>query len=227
MASYVPQTAITYCGSILKGMPFSTDIGVKVADSITQMLWMAAPWRWTLGSIDPAITVVASTSDYTFTKPSDFLYLVRPYIWNGKQANALTVESYLAVTQGNLGLPARIAHIPGSPDKLRLFPTPGGDNTTRTLISLYKKNYTPITSLNISTAGALNIPDEWAHVFEAGCLWLAMVYGDDDRAGTCQTFGDGKRQYTGQHGTFQALLQEMRESEKSFLQEPVGEQIRG
>jgi hypothetical protein len=224
MAIYVPSTATTFAKVLVKSMTLD-DVRVAVCDSVVKIMWMAAPWRWTLGDL-PVVTPVANTQDYTFTKPADFLFIERSYIWDGKQINDLSVEGLLPTDATAVGPTKKICYLNDGADKLRLYPTPGTFVGTRRLITQYKKTYTPITSGNIGSAGALIFPDEWTWVFEEGVLWKAYSYADDARAGSAQVV-DGKIQYTGQCGIFFAGLEEMRRAEKPHLIYPGVPQMRG
>lgn len=222
---YIPSDATDFATTMVKGMPFA-DVRVRVADSVAKMIWMAAPWRWTVGSVDPNITLVNGQSDYAFTKPSDFLYLEKSYLWDSVKYTPLKIESHIPTTSGIAGVPSRIAFI-ATLDKLRVDPAPQLGSGTNVLVNLYKKTYTPITTSNISTAGVLAMPDEWTWVFETGILAAAWEFSDDDRAGTCTTTSDGKFQYTGQWARFWAGIQEMRNCEKLLLQWPGLDQQKG
>lgn len=224
MATYIPQTAIDFVTSMVKGMPFTVDVGTVSADRISKIVWTAAPWSWTLGSLDPAVSIVASTQDYTITKPADFYYLERSYLWDGNKEIDLNIEASLPTLVTTPGIPSRVALIAGVSTKLRFAPIP---TKAYTNVNLYKKTYPAITSLNVATPGALILPDEWAWVYEQGMLWQAYLYADDRRAGEATISNDGKRQYTGQLGMFMAALQEMRESEKALIRSPSGDQQRG
>jgi hypothetical protein len=214
MPTYVPSDATDYCATMVKNMPFM-DVRSRAADTVQKIIWMAAPWRWTLGALDN-ITVTSNTQDYAFTKPADFLWLERSYIWDGSKEIPLRVEAFLPPSPSTKNVPSRIAYVSSSGDKLRLYPSPQV-NANSVLVNLYKKAYTPITETNIGVGGSLIMPDEWTWVFEAGCLWQAYLYADDARAGSAAITNDGKRQYSGQLGVFMSAIQEMREAEKPFL----------
>lgn len=212
--AYTPSSGTDFVTTMIKGMPF-TDVRVRVADAISKIMWQSAPFRWTVGSLDPAITLVSNTSDYTFTKPSDFLHLLTSYIWDGQGETPLDIEASLPTDGGQAGKTSRIAHVVvSSVDKLRLYPNPIVGSGTKKLISMYKKTAPTIDATTILSAGALGIPDEYAWVFEAGCLWLGYLYADDRRAGSAVITSDGRIQYTEQLGTFMSGIEFMKHQEK-------------
>lgn len=225
MASYVPSDATDFATRMVKGMTFS-DVRVRVADAISKTIWMAAPWRWTVGSVDPNVAIVNGTTDYTFTIPTDFLYLVRSYIWDGTTEKPLKIESTIPTASLVEGVPSRITYV-DSLQKVRVDPVPRLSGTTRTLVNLYKKKATAITESNIDSPGVLAMPDEWSWVFEEGVLWKAWEFADDDRAGTSQRSSDGKFTHTGQCARFWAAVDEMRAAEKLLLQWPGIDEIKG
>lgn len=72
-ATYAPAEAFTYAKSYVKNMPLEA-VGPPLLDEVSKIIWMHAPWRWTLGAL-PATTLTSSTQDYTIVAPSDFLFL--------------------------------------------------------------------------------------------------------------------------------------------------------
>ena len=213
--AYAASTATDFAKLMAKSMPVQ-DVRVHICDEIARIMWMAAPWRWTLGSL-ASFVLAPDTQDYTFTKPGDFLYLSRAYIFDGKQNKDLEIVGTLPDAVWTPGMPSKIAYMSSGGDKLRFEPVPSASGASQRVITLYKKTYTPITVANIATAGALLFPDEWASVFEEGVLWKVYQYADDQRAGTAQVSGDGQIQYNGQLGVFMAALQVMKETEKPLL----------
>jgi hypothetical protein len=225
MANYAPRDALTFAKTMVKSMPVDdTTVSYQILDYVSAIMWMAAPWRWTLGTLTQT-PLVAGTVDYTVTIPADFAYLETAYLTDGNTSNSLYIDSYLPAAT-SAGLVTKVAHIPGSPDVLRVHPKPPASYTP-TLVTLYKKLPTKITSSNYATAGTTGLPDQWFWVYQLGVLWLAYHYADDvQRAGLATLNSQGQVQYTGFLGGFQSGLDEMRKSEKLPMT-PAGIKERG
>ena len=216
-STYRPWDSLLYCKRFIKNMPLDRDIGPIALDDINKIMWMAAPWRWTLGGITP-INLVAGTSDYTFSPPNDFLYLYEAFSIDTSAVQTprdLYIEPRIVASGKTIGQQTRIAVITGSPTKLRLTPvptaTPGG--VTLQVQGLYKKIAPVITATNMYTAGTQVFDDEWFWVYNEGVLWKAYQYSDDARAGTITFGNDGKYQFTGQRAAFEAALSQMKDRE--------------
>jgi len=218
-ATKQPADAFVYIKSYLKQMPLE-DIGPELLDEINKIMWMAAPWRWTLGSL-PATTVTSSTQDYTIVTPSDFLFLYDGYIADGdKVYRNLKIEPVLASDVKVVGNVSLISRVSG--DSYRTFPKSGTlpSSPLQQMILRYKKIAPVITNQTQYTAGFLTFDDEWFHVFTAGVLWKAYQWGDDGRAGGVTLGSNGQAQYTGQLGNFKDGLRIMAEREKLPLVQP-------
>ncbi len=229
MALYAPQDAITYAKTMIKSMPIDVTANsgnwqYQTCDYISSLMWLAAPWTWTIGTL-PTVTVIASTIDYTVTPPADFLYLLKAYISEGSLTNELKIVPSLPATVTQIGNPSQVAYLAAT-NNLRISPVPPA-TYSKTLLMLYKKLPTKITVSNFATAGSLNIPDCYYPVFQEGVLWLSYLYADDQRAGTATVNEEGKTQYTQQLGVFMAALAEMRRSEKLLLDYPQVPQLHG
>ncbi len=214
MASTIPAiSAFDFSKRNIKGMPLD-QIQVRLLDNVNKIMWMAAPWRWSVGTLT-AITLVSATSDYTLAPPADFLYLIGAYIADGAGtprhlAVVPTIPANIVVT----GLPQFIAY--QGTNTFRVSPIPGTLITpSKSLVSYYKKQAPVITAQNAQTAGTLLFDDEWFPVYTAGVQWLSYLYGDDARAGSANIDSQGKAQYTGQKAVFESGLQMMR------LREPL------
>jgi hypothetical protein len=221
-STYKPFIAFDRAHDYVKEMPLAK-VKVRIMDQINKMMWLYAPWRWTIGDL-PVTTLAASTSDYNIALPSDFLYADDAfYTDKDNQTHPLLVEPALPADTGAPGLPSRIAitGTAGSTGSVRVVPTPGTsiESPAPVIISLYKKTSPVLTESNIHTAGVLLIPDEWFWVYEEGVMWLAYQWGDDSRAGAAQ-FAGGRTQYSGQYGNFMAALDFMRTKEKLPEAEP-------
>lgn len=213
-ATRKPISAFDSSKELLKKMPLET-VMAEILDDACSELWMAAPWRWTLG-VFANQNLVAAQTDYTIAStPADFLRIERAYITNGQKKIWLTPQSFIADTPAIPGVPSEIAFVSASPNnKFRISPRfetiKSGE--TWTLVVLYKKSAPRITKRNSTTAGVLVMDDEWFHVYRQGVLWKAYVYGDDDRAGNC-TWADGRVTYTGQMALYHAELELMKRAE--------------
>lgn len=202
------------------------DVQVPILNQISTMMWMAAPWRWSIGSL-PVITLASDTQDYNIALPSDFLYATDAYLADGdNQFDTLLVEPALPTTVTMVGRPKRISisGTAGGTGTLRVAAKPGTLNTPPSIISMYKKTAPVLTAETLHTAGVLLFDDEWAWVFEEGVLWQAYQWGDDSRAGTVTVDNQGRVQYNGQRGCFEAALVEMRRREKLPEPDPEAKQ---
>ncbi len=219
MALYSPSDAISYEKIMIKSMPIDT-VGswrYYATDFVASLLWTAAPWKWTIGTLS-TVNVVAATTDYAVTPPSDFLYLNKANLSDGNQTNELRIVSALPATITQVGVPSQVAYLDAT-STIRVSPKPT-TGFSQTLTMLYKKQPPKITSSNYGTAGVQVFPDCYFPVFTAGVQWLAYQYADDNRAGGCTVDQDGKRQFTGQYGVFQGMIAEMRVAEKLTLDFP-------
>jgi len=187
-------------------------IQTRLLDDINKTLWMAAPWRWTVGTLT-AITLLSDTSDYVVAPPADFLYLMSAYIADGSNTPIhLEVVPSIPSSMIVVGIPQFISY--QGTNTFRVTPRPGTlISPTKTIVCYYKKIAPVLTASNIYTAGSLIMDDEHFHVYEAGVLWAAYMYGDDQRAGTANVDGTGKWAFTGQRATFEAAVSEMKSRE--------------
>ena len=214
-AAIRPIDAFDFSKRYIKNMNLET-VQVRILDDVNKIIWMAAPWRWTVSSL-PSITLVANAQDYPISLPNDFLYSLESYITDQSGGNPrdLRIEPYLP-TSGLLGQPSRISFLgnAGTTGTARVFPKFGSlPPNNPIIISTYKKTAPTITPTNMTTAGALVMDDEWFHVYESGVLWLSYLYGDDQRAGSAE-FANGTFKFTGQRALFEANIQMMRDREK-------------
>jgi hypothetical protein len=206
-----PITAVDYCQRLIKSMPID-QISIIAQNKVLRILWMAAPWRWSIGTLT-AIPLVSGTQDYTLAPPTDFLYLLHGIATTGDQQRHLEVLPSLPTDVKQSGQPLFYSYA-GS-NTFRFFPKPiVPTSPTTNVLSWYKKTSPIITNQNQHTAGTLVMDDEWFHVFEAGLLWQFYLYGDDSRAGGAQ-FDGRSIQYTGQRAVFESHIAEMK------LREPL------
>ena len=207
-----PNEAFIYAKSFVKNMTLE-DVNVEILDEINKMIWMAAPWRWTLGSL-PATTLVSNTSDYNITTPLDFLYIFDGYVSDGANVfRNLIFEPTLPSDVVIKGDTSRIAYMGNN--LYRLYPRLGTIPASpgRQMLLRYKKVSPEITNETQFTPGFLEMDDEWFWVFTAGVLWKAYLWADDSRAGSA-TVSDGKVQYSGQLAIFRDGILQMIQREK-------------
>lgn len=218
-ATYAPSTALQFAKSFIKRMPIDTDtsINVQILDYVASLMWMAAPWRWSVGYVG-SVPLTTGVSDYTLTDPADFLYIEGAYVTDGSSENPLSPVSFLPPDSLTYGLPSQIAHV--STNTYRVTPVPASTASTQTMLVYYKKARPIVNSGNYTTTGLLVMDDEWFPVYQNGVLWLAYQYADDARAGSATVDQDGKTQYSGQLGTFWAGVSVMRRAENTIWRYP-------
>lgn len=219
-STYKPIDAIDSAKAMIKGMPIER-VQIRVLNDVCSMLWLAAPWRWTVGALED-IELESAEQDYSITMPSDFLYLQSSYISDnaGNIPRILNIEPYI-VPAGKVGTPTRIALISTEEEddvitgNFRIAPVPGNIPTGWTVNSLYKKTAPVLKNSNINNAGLLVFDDEWFYVFVSGVLYYAYLFGDDQRAGGAQIDpSSGKVTFSGQRGVFEANILQMKQREK-------------
>jgi hypothetical protein len=220
MATKRAIEALQYAEKYIKNMPLYR-VQVELLDDVSQNLWYAAPWRWTLGTL-PSATLINNTQNYAVTLPSDFEYGYEArLVLVDKPPRTLEIVGYLPNSNATTGMPSEIA-ITGSgvSGNYSFNPTPSGYATFPSVVGFYKKIAPTINETTIYTAGGLNIPDQWFNVYKTGVLAWAYRYADDARAGNV-TFSSGQTQYSGVRAEYEAMVQEMREREKLPIQEVV------
>jgi hypothetical protein len=190
----------------------SSYVKYQILDLAIKWVWMAAPWRWTVGEI-ANIPLLDNTSDYNVgSTPADFLKLQAAYWSDGQTRKPLEVVDSLPSSGIIAGPMQYITWVPGSPNKVRLGPKPGTNNTGKnTLVLIYKKSAPTITSSNFGTAGAWVIDDDWYPVLFTFVLAYAYTVCHDPRAGQAQwDEATRKYKYTGLFGQGEAMLENMR-----------------
>lgn len=221
-STYKPSDAIVYAKQFIKSMPIDTAASSAVAyqltDYVSSLLWTAAPWSWTIGTMN-TVALTANVTDYVVSSPpADLLYINKANVSDGSLTNELKIVSALPASITQIGVPSQVAWLTAS-SSVRISPKPP-TSYSQTLTMLYKKQPVKITVSNYGTAGSLVFPDCYFPVYQEGVLWQSYLYSDDPRAGGVTVDGEGKRQYTGQLGVFQAMIAEMRQSEKMLLDYP-------
>jgi hypothetical protein len=219
MAVYKPITAFQNAKAFIKKMPLE-EVQLQIVNNVLRMIWMAAPWRWTIGAL-PDITIASSTQDYSIALPSDYLYPLTSSIISSDDRSPRYLHIEPQLNPGGLvGSPSRVAFLgaAGTTGTARLLPKPGTVPSPAPLIlTQYKKKAPLLTKPDLYVAGALVMDDEWVYVFESGVLWLAYQYADDARGGTTNYDSRGQYAYTGQRAIFETNLVQMKEREKFLI----------
>lgn len=179
-STYTPTNALAFAKLFVKNSPIdNATIGPQICDAANRMLWMAAPWSWTLGVFTPT-TIVAATQAYTLTDPNDFLR----FEWAGRSTandrmEDLEIVSMVPTDTSYKQVPKKIAFTSVSSGiNYRVWPTPAAADGR--IFIIYKKVATKIVTAGMSSV--LTFPDEFFHVFENAVLWKAMIYTQDPRA---------------------------------------------
>lgn len=203
-----PIDAFDYVNAFVK-FPNLEAARPGILDDSAKFFWMAAPWRWSVGYL-LALTVTASTSDYTLTDPADFLY-IQPgsvYLSEGGSdvGRYIEVVSQIHSTVKVIGgQPSLISH--PAANTYRIFPKPGTTVTSGTqIIGMYKKTCPVVSESSQYTVGTQVFDDEWFWVYRSIVLYFAYLYTDDQRAGGAQVDARGNATFSGQRGIVEGNL---------------------
>lgn len=216
---YTPDQAYDAAKLFIAGMPLQ-DVRLRILDDACAYVWMAAPWRWTLGSL-VNIPLTSSTVDYSYTSivpgglPADFLYVHQAWLSTAERTEELNVEPCLPsvpVQQG--GDPTSVCLVDGT-STFRVYPGVGTLATAPTLLQTYKKVPPRVgDDTAASSSSTLVMPDAWFHVYVQAVRYFAYVYAARDDAGQVEVTDTGQYKATGQFGILQTLLTDMRKKEK-------------
>lgn len=215
-ATFAPNAAFNYALQMIKSMPLDR-VETSILQDASSLIWMAAPWRWTIGIAAP-VAVSAGANTVTIAVPSDFLRLERVLVTNGNSARFVKI---VGEVQGSTILSdwpkfVAVTGTPGGAGALNfdtLFPS---SETGWQVWFWYKKMAPVITSGNQGTGGVLVMDDEWFWVYNETVLYYAYKYADDPRAGTSEAAisdGGAGLKYSGQIGRIMTAIEEMRRSE--------------
>lgn len=209
-----PYEAISLLKPFIKQMESIEDVASPMLDNALKEFWMEAPWRWTLAALESA-TVSSNTQDINLVSSyTDLLYLVDAYITDGTgPTRQLEVVPTLPTDTNLKGQPSKVAFITGTPQKLRLHPTPPGLLNTTKIISMYKKVCPSLTRGTMYNPGQQVFDDEWFHVYCDLVLYHMYKFADDQRAGGVTMTANGP-QYTGQLALYKTKIWEMKQKEK-------------
>lgn len=211
-----PVEAIEHAKTFIKNMPIEK-AQVEILNQIKDMMWMASPWRWTVGVLEP-FKLVANTSDYAITMPSDFMYAIHAFVADGSTApRTLEVVPQLPSDVKLVGQPNFMAYEGlnlGGKGIFRVSPKPGTTIIADQYVTAYyKKESDIIDAKTMHDTGYLGFDDEWFWVYCHGVLWLCYMWGDDRRAGDT-TYREGQAQFSGQLALFMSGIGQMQMREK-------------
>lgn len=211
-----PQDALSYAKRYVGRLPVDdAEIKYRLLDDAHKKLWMAAPWRWTVGYLD-VVTIQNDQQDYAVTPVGDFVHLLHSIFTNGQEKRDLAVSAALPAADKLKGRPSQVSF---SSNVLRFLPVPTGYPVANlpVVITAYKKTADTIGAGNIaSDYSTFGIPPEWFWVYQEIVLAKAYQFSHDPRLGGV-TFTPGGVQYTGQLGVVEAAIADMRRSEEKFL----------
>lgn len=215
-ATLPPFQALTYVKEMIKRMPVDR-VQVSILQDASSMIWMAAPWRWTIGTFGP-LAITAGQSTVTLAGVSSLLRLEKLVISDAVTSRALQVVATLPASPALTAKPNLGCLVPTPTPKVQFEntfpPLPSGDSWN--MWGWYKITAPVITNANMNTNGLLLMDDEWFWVFNEAVLYYAYKFADDQRAGgsTVAAGANGTQiQYTGQIGVVHSALEEMRRSE--------------
>lgn len=214
-STYSPNDAFDYAESMCSD-PRLTDVQYQILDEACSQIWMASPWPWTVGILDP-ITVAAETVDYALTYPADFGYIYKALLLDGENIfTPLWIDPVLPDDPLLTGQTISVSALPDD-DLLRIYPKPpvvgSMPSTTQYIYTFYKKNPPKITAANAGTAGAMVLDDRWFHVYKSAVLINAYKYTDDARGFDIVVDSSKNVKLGGEIANFKMLLDEMRQRE--------------
>ena len=214
-----PAEAIAYSKRFVGSIPVdATDLKLRILNDAANKLWMAAAWRWTVGTV-PVTALVNDTQDYTVTGfPADFLYYHAAQITDANNIYPMNICAALHA-HTKKGRPERLTFKSGG---FRVHPIPTGYSTLPYVLAWYKKKITAIATGNLTTELLTlhGLPEEWFQVYQDAVLLKAFLFDQDARAGSVQYSG-GQVVYTGQYAVVEAGIQEMK-SQENLLYDSLG-----
>jgi hypothetical protein len=227
MAAPTADDALNYAKRWVGNAPIDdANLKLRLLNDATCMLWMAAPWQWTVNAVEET-TVTNAQQDISLAGAyADLLNLIHMHWTDGQVKKDLQVASTLPSTASLNGTVSQVAYIAGSPNKLRLYPVPAGYGSGTKIVGYYKK-IAPV--IDVSNEGnsystVTGGHDEWFWVFQEIVLLKAYRFIKDPREGAVQVGPQGTA-YTGQNAVVQAAISSMMAGEEKFyktLGEVVG-----
>lgn len=203
---------------------------VYVCDTISSIIHMRWPWRWTQFTISP-ITAINGQQDYA-NAPADFYQLLAGRInrtdVSPAQVQPIKIAGHLEPElqrQGSINTIQCASYEP-TINSFRLdIPLEVSGTTVYTISLDYQNKPTKITTLGQTICP----PDQYFNVFVEGVLWGIYRLADDPRTGAVTINRAGDKQYSGQLSVFMDALESMKRNEDSgealntrFPEEPLG-----
>lgn len=211
--------AINYAKRFVGNMPVDdATIIYRILNDASDRVHLFANWSWSVAFLESE-DIVSGTIDYTYTDPTDLLYIVHAALVNGNVNPAteedLTIVSHLSSDTSIEGTPTQLSYLTSTTYRLQPVPQYTAGEEPK-ILTWYKLQNTNITSGNVGTASTLLFPDEWFWVYQQLVLLDAMIFTHDPRAGSV-TVNNNQIQFSGQWGVVQGSLQAMHQKEKPFL----------
>jgi hypothetical protein len=227
MTTIYPQYAIDSAATKVKKIPLD-EVAVSIVNDITQQIWVAGNWKWSLGDISVNTTPPSdaqSQKEYDLTSNlTDCARFVQGRLIipdrgvhgeiRNESVRELEPTGYIP-NNTIYGQPSQFQYIPGTVDKIRFNTYFSHEGSL--FHGIYKKNV-PVftTNKDLFSVTLVTLPDEWFWVFQEGVLWKVYAYANDQRAGNVQ-FQEGRVSYSGQAAVFQAALGEMLRKEPLII----------
>lgn len=195
-----PQDALNYAKRMCGNMPVDdVNLNPRVLDDASRMLWMVAPWRWTIQPLE-VITLSNNAQDYALASHTDLLFLVQASLTDGVQRSELQVTANLPSTSVLTGKPTRVSFVPPtSAGKLRTLPVPSQlIAPIPSILAWYKQlaptinagnqlnQYNTITQTTGGGGSNVGFPDEFFWVYREAVLLYAYQFTHDARLGAVQ-----------------------------------------
>ena len=225
MAAPTPNDALNYAKRFIGNIPLDdSTIKLRLLNDASKKLWMAAPWSWSLGSLE-VVSLANDSQDVNLVGAyTDLLGLIRAdLIAASGEPKSLGVSAILPSTTIVRGLPNKLQYIAGSPNKVRLLPVPTGYSTLPVtqvpkILATYKKKHAEIDATKAGQSYLTNfgVPDEWFWVFQEIVLLKAYQFTHDPRLGAVQVGPNGV-QFSGQFASVEAAIAEMRRNEEQLF----------
>src|SRR4051812_39773357 len=117
-----PQEALNYAMRFVGNMPLTdTSLITRIMDDASKMLWMRAPWRWSLAYMS-VVSLVNDTQDVATTVASDLLYIESCVARLGDEQWDIKPAAVLPVDTNKKGKPSQVTPIFTGTPGLRFWP---------------------------------------------------------------------------------------------------------
>lgn len=204
---------ITLARKLYHDIPI-TALDAQVCDMVSSRIWNAYPWQERIQNIpSPGELLVDGTQDYN--APVAIHKLLRARITRTDTtpdySYPLDVTEHLEPELRKMSHTA-IRMISHEPDLGQLRLDAAVQVTSPTVLRLNGEYEIQHTKVAATTQGAW-FKDQHQEVGVKGLAYWGYRLGDDPRAGTTQTDGEGRVTYTGMLGEWMAAIEEMRKVE--------------